>query len=400
MKENPSVSSKEDKAPVASSVGDNEAENEPVEESAWRVIRRHPAFLGLVFMGIPYLLHLTARYVALQHPEWVSFAALLRPAVPMDSERQVLVVGSMSSGTSQVAHELNEIFPGLEVGHEESDSLWKFVRDGTVSWFHGVRFFPQDYKNSSVPKLCGVAFSFYTSKSNYGFGPTLFGTPNYNCSHISPKFKRCWWDACVQTLSKEYGCAHTNTCPTPFETTLLQTREPWNIANSLVAKYCWSDDGKISHNPPVSLIRFLKVLFPFSENIFEVNKDDSTILSVCASQMTHYVIFFYTFLLESHEAGLMDGMFAIESSSACAVAQMAGLFDQTSTVYSPNHVIISAICQDQSRRPGLFGKNRNVISRGRMDKLELIEIVDHDLITKMKDLYVRLGYEYPASLHS
>jgi hypothetical protein len=89
---------------------------------------------------------------------------------------------------------------------------------------------------------------------------------------------------------------------------MLETRKPRNMA-----KYCRSDDGKSSYNPLVSPIRFFKVLFPFStKNILEVNKHYSSILSVCASQMTHYTVLFYNFLLEAHDAGFMDGMFAIE----------------------------------------------------------------------------------------
>ncbi len=30
---------------------------------------------------------------------------------------------------------------GLEIGYEDSDSSWNFVRDGTASWIHGVRYF-------------------------------------------------------------------------------------------------------------------------------------------------------------------------------------------------------------------------------------------------------------------
>ena len=48
----------------------------------------------------------------------------------------------MSSGTTQMAHGLTSKL-GLEIGHENSETKWSFVRDGTVSWFHGIRFLPR-----------------------------------------------------------------------------------------------------------------------------------------------------------------------------------------------------------------------------------------------------------------
>ena len=65
-----------------------------------------------------------------------------RPAVHLTDPRQVLIVGTISSGTSQVANDLKNKL-GLEIGHENAVASWSFVRDGTVSWFHGIRYIPR-----------------------------------------------------------------------------------------------------------------------------------------------------------------------------------------------------------------------------------------------------------------
>jgi hypothetical protein len=105
----------------------------------WKtILKNHPLVWALVLIGIPYGLHLATRWILLQHP----ITDVTRPAVGLMDPRQVLILGSMSSGTSSMALALQDELQ-LEVGHEDSDTLWKFVRDGTVSWFHGIRYWPK-----------------------------------------------------------------------------------------------------------------------------------------------------------------------------------------------------------------------------------------------------------------
>lgn len=54
------------------------------------------------------------------------------------AEKQMLVVGTVGSGTAQMSKDLMAL--GVEVGHEASDSERDFCRDGTISWAHGIRF--------------------------------------------------------------------------------------------------------------------------------------------------------------------------------------------------------------------------------------------------------------------
>ena len=137
----------------------NDSAKEDEEVPMWHVIRKHPLFWALLLLGIPYSLHLGYRWIVLQHPPegW-------RPAVAMNDTRQVLILGSMSSGTSSMAKALQDL--DLEVGHEDSDTLWKFVRDGTVSWFHGIRYFSD---SSRIRHLCAVNWKFRENRQNYGF---------------------------------------------------------------------------------------------------------------------------------------------------------------------------------------------------------------------------------------
>eukprot|EP00814_Leptocylindrus_danicus_P020437 CAMPEP_0116009214 /NCGR_PEP_ID=MMETSP0321-20121206/3304_1 /TAXON_ID=163516 /ORGANISM="Leptocylindrus danicus var. danicus, Strain B650" /LENGTH=324 /DNA_ID=CAMNT_0003478143 /DNA_START=125 /DNA_END=1099 /DNA_ORIENTATION=- len=64
------------------------------------------------------------------------------PAIQLHDPRQVLIVGTISSGTSQVTVDLKRML-NLEIGHENSETKWSFVRDGTLSRFHGIRYIPR-----------------------------------------------------------------------------------------------------------------------------------------------------------------------------------------------------------------------------------------------------------------
>ena len=143
--------SKKDSTPSKEGDPSSEMASE-TNENSWKIIRRHPLFWGFVFLGIPYVTYFAFRWVVLQHP----FLPGMRPAVTLGDPRQVLILGSMSSGTSSIADDLrrNQI---LEVGHEDTDTNWKFVRDGTVSWFHGIRYVPT---NDQADKVCRIISTF------------------------------------------------------------------------------------------------------------------------------------------------------------------------------------------------------------------------------------------------
>lgn len=115
--------------------------------SAGEILKKHPLIRVGKFVFIPYLLYYGYYYIRLQHPEYMSKATggliNLRPAVyGTNTPRQVLIVATPGSGTVQMSTELRTKL-SLEIGHESTDAAWDFTRDGSVSWFHGIRFLTQ-----------------------------------------------------------------------------------------------------------------------------------------------------------------------------------------------------------------------------------------------------------------
>ena len=60
----------------------------------------------------------------------------------------------------------------LEIGHESTDAAWDFTRDGSVSWFHGIRFLTQ-------PKDANEKV-----KGKYGWYSIVHSVSNSSNSHI------------------------------------------------------------------------------------------------------------------------------------------------------------------------------------------------------------------------
>eukprot|EP00899_Mesostigma_viride_P025868 jgi/Mesvir1/6466/Mv19541-RA.1 len=156
-------------------------------------------------------------------------SGLVRPRVDLSDERQVLIVGTMGSGTNQMSAELGKL--GLEVGHETSHSLETYSRDGTISWLHGMRFFTHP-SGPNVTLLC--------AESHKGaFHPSLFGPSQLGCSSYL-SWSKCWSFECVRLLLAEHGCdprtgAARARCASPFRAALLQVRHPLRTVASLVS---------------------------------------------------------------------------------------------------------------------------------------------------------------------
>jgi len=159
--------------------GDPKAEQ---DETAWDVVMNHP-LIQVLYRMLPFLCglamyHLNS-YVRLQCPGLLSGLMQLRPAISETDSRQLLIVGAMSSGTKQVAADLNKHL-ALEVGHEEQDASWNFVRDGTVSWFHGLRFLPAPEGEEKAQAYRKICLGNYTN--NMGFHPRMYRASRYGCS--------------------------------------------------------------------------------------------------------------------------------------------------------------------------------------------------------------------------
>lgn len=392
------------------------------ERTTKQIILRHPLFWLLVLGGIPYSLHLGRRFVLLRHPNWIPFLQL-RPAVSSsttdNNTRQVLVVGSIASGTSQVSHELSAAL-NLEVGHESSDAEWSFVRDGSVSWLHGIRFLDPSHAATTVPALCNVGASLLQWNSdntnNYGFGQTTFGSPKYSKPFLHPNFQDDWISECKRLVGQEYGCAvvaaananaNNNRPPcqhTPFARTLLQLRDPRRIAKSLDNKFC-HDLGGTPRAAQLALLRlFTALFFPLHKEL-ALNVFLKTPRSVenCAWQVTHYVIWWYGDVLLP-AMNLMDGQYQIESSGVCHVGAQAGLNDASTTVYAPNHEFYRDYCiNNVTNAQRVFGRTQNVGKKKKkkrkapssvmlqfrgqsQDEIEKVE-------AKLEELAIRMGYD-------
>lgn len=366
-----------------------EASGEDSVETVWQVVRKHPLFWAIILVGLPYGFHLSYRWVVLQHP----LHSGMRPAVSMSDPRQVLILGSMSSGTSSIAEELRSKF--LEVGHEDADSTWKFVRDGTVSWFHGIRYFPsadRRAKLETIVQICTISWHTTSRKeSNYGFGPTLFGNPNYECSFWHPNFQQCYLKSCHNALLREYGCAlEPRGCDTPFESTLLQTREPWKIISSLAAKYCFNDGLLDDTVYPLTLQRLLVAmgLVTFSDPP-----------APCAAQMMEYVVNYYNKILDNAASSASNvTVYSIEETTPCQITKLAGLDNVERTLYLPNHHRHIEVCEGNEKTKDTTRSTSNVINKGRVSIPDLLPFATPGILQNIQDLYVRLGYTYPASL--
>ena len=391
------------------------------QETVWQVIRKHPLFWALVLLGIPYGLHLGGRFVILQHPYLIPsvvFTDNIRPAVTMSDARQVLIIGTMSSGTSSIANELRNDF--LEVGHEDSDSTWQFVRDGTVSWFHGIRYFPWEdeaSRNETIDTICGVSWYITSRKTesaarafnNYGLGPTTLGPPEYNCSFWHPRFQSCYRHACVKAMRREYGCATTQQqqqpqgCYTPYQKTLLQTREPWKIITSLTAKYCFQD-GEIDYAAYPKGLKLLLRSLSLTTNMSDP----------CPAQMAEYVINYYNTILDHAPQPSDDdqnndnndfAVYPIEYTTLCGVAELAGIDRRETTIHPPNHDRYLSACgenieigKDATSGNSTQRARSNVINKGRVARADLLPHVTPELVQRIQALYDRLGYKYPEDV--
>lgn len=302
----------------------------------WEIFTKHPLIRVGKFVMIPYLVHLGNYYVRLQHPEYMNGLINLRPAVyGTDTPRQVLIVATPGSGTVQMAAELRNKL-SLEIGHESTDAAWEFTRDGSVSWIHGIRFLtqPKDNKEKllSVAKICN---SDIDTHSNMGFHPAMYGPPRNNCSYRS-KWDDCWKSECFVTLLKEWGCGITKTCEINFAKSIHQVRNPMKTLESLVVKYCIGGMEGIVATP---FLTYASALFP-SHDFYA----DS-----CIEATGTFMVMYLEAMVEARLRGDIDAFYRIEKSSACDVAEAAGLLSSNTTVYEPNHIRINPICDKDNK---------------------------------------------------
>lgn len=334
----------------------------PASDSASvRTTARTLALITLV-IGLPYALYCLYIFVHLG-------SGLLRHPIGVTDARQLLIVGSQSSGTTQMAAALSKL--GLEVAHEASDTTSQFARDGTVSWFHGIRFLQGEAPASSLDLLC------MRSYRNMGFHPAAFR--HTGCS-IRVEWDACWQRECRAIISESWGCAVTagRACETPFDRTLLQNRHPLRTMESLLVKFCRSETAPAS--PALTL--FSRALWPSHD------WGNGACLPVIAAYVTNY----YEAMLEAVAAGHITGMYRLENATTCEVAALAGF---GTALFPPAREAFERACSGSGATGAdLAGNVRNQRNQG-LVRLALADIaaIDAKLAQRVAALGTRMGYD-------
>eukprot|EP00797_Seminavis_robusta_P001799 Sro1109_g242300.2 (322) ;mRNA; r:19983-20948 len=257
----------------------------------------------------------------------------LRESVGHSDERQVLIVGTMSSGTRQVASSLRDTI-GLEIGHELSDSQSYYVRDGTVSWFFGIRFLPVDPSTSTLGKkivtLCQDA------TFEMGFHPRMYRAGV--CSERE-QWSRCWAKECMEISQMEWGCAwRPDGCQfQPFRRSLHQTRHPIATVESLVAKFCDTEKQD-------AFIKMFRLLF--GDQHPDLDRYS------CLELATHYVIEYNRAMATAREKGLIHTTYKVEDTTPCQAAELAGFASENDLVHSDNQMLVQTKCQSSQDSAG------------------------------------------------
>lgn len=316
-------------------------------------------------------------YVALVGYCWLHlWSGLLRRPVTVDMIRPLLIVGTQSSGTTWMTAELNKL--GLEIGHEVSDTTWHFARDGTVSWFHGIRFFIGNVSSDSLHILCS------RYRANMGFHPAMFRKPRLNCSYRQV-WNKCWQEECIDILSQEWGCAIDSSCETPYNRSLLQLRNPIRTAESLAFKFCASTkvlkDEKRSiefGSPHPFFIEFVAALWP---------EHHGWGLHSCIEAVGWYVGLYMNDMLRASDRGLIHESYAIEESDACSVSELGGLLS------SRPDISLKCVAKHAEEENSLGKGQRNTRNLEQV-RFELKDFGD-ELRAYLEMVVRRSGYELP-----
>ena len=339
------------------------------------------AWITLVVVG-PYVAWVCYLWFHLQ-------SGLLRPRVAVDHPRPVLIVGTQSSGTTQMSHQLARI--GLEVGHETSDATWDFARDGTISWLHGMRFMPGRAPPATIAQLCR------RFRRNMGLHPAQFRAPALGCSYRST-WDKCWSAECAGIVTREWGCAARGTCETPFDVALLQLRHPLRTMESLAAKFCPPDDDLAgAFKPPhVDFLETAAALWP-------ERHDWNT--SGCVDAVGWYVALYTRDMLAARDAGFIAEAYRVEDTYPCEVASRAGLLltnararGRCETVMRKRKEGFNGGVDGQARRATVTtvttAKGKNVRNENGRVRFEARDVVSGELRALIADVAARGGYRY------
>lgn len=302
---------------------------------------------------------------------------VFREVVTESSPRQVLVLGTQSSGTTHTTELLQAL--GFEVAHENSNGLHKFCADGSVSWFHAVRLLPGRVSEASLDTLCN------RSRKRSGFHPAMFREPVTCSPGWLARWDACWVSECRALLTATWGCARRpEGCATPYARTLVQSRHPLRVTESLTVKFC--RDSASVPNPEVFDI--IRALWPDHSALDYYGRNGP-----CHLAFAYYWVLYYGTLREAMASGAVDAFYPVENATACSVARLAG-FASHDALRSTSHATFATACsqpQPQARRPS-NKRNKGLFHLTRAD----IATADPALDRAVADLSRFMGYEYEA----
>lgn len=306
---------------------------------------------------------------------------LVRPPVRDDEPRQLLVVGTQSSGTTGMTDALKLL--NLEVEHENSNSAQTMCRDGTVSWFHGIRFFPGEASSESVEALCRAG------GSRTGFHPKMFRNAR-SCWAEWFTWGDCWRQTCKEVIRESWGCAHRSNpqCETPFVRSLLQVRHPLRVVESLGVKFCASADAPLNQ----ALADLLSGLWPSHAHTFHARGSPGA--GACLVALGWYWTLYHESLLGALDSGVLHGWYHVEGSQACEVARLAGFDSENTALFAPSARAYARACVENS--PPLHKKRTNQRNLGKLHiGPKQIDSLDAELGRRMRTLAINhFGYDY------
>jgi hypothetical protein len=308
---------KDGKTDAAAKAADAASEKVKADPTAWDTLTSHwslPFYAITITIGLPFVVKGLYLYLFLKRPDLVAqyTGIQLRPAVSLTESRPLLVVGTMSGGTTQVAHELQKTL-GLEVCHENSETTQYFCRDGTVSWFHGLRFLQKSPNAVQHVQSLGLMCTNFTP--SMGFHPHMYRATS-DCS-TRQQWSSCWIRECLELLNDEWGCAWAanseeitaKECQTPYARSLHQVRHPLRTIESLMAKFC---PNNVDVDP--GFVQFATAWFP--------HHDFSSYS--CLEATGYYAWEYHTAMRRAVKTGLIQESYRVEETSPCQVATAAG----------------------------------------------------------------------------
>ncbi len=350
----------------------------------YKTFFRNCLILAVVIVG-PYFAFLAWRWLRLQ-------SGLERRVVTMDDPRQVLIVGTQSSGTVATSQALNEL--GIEICHECTDALNHYARDGTLGWAQAIRFLPRvDWADEKQLKK----FAEMCRSPRFNLIHSTQFEPSFNCSY-RVSWDRCWQTACLEVFKRQLGCAHSpEGCSRPpaFRKTLLQVRHPVHTIASLIVKYCTdAKEGTLPHPDK------LAVLDGFLPRI-----DWRSMEGGCIQVFTHYWCEYNENVLEAVGP---ENFYRVEDTQPCEIATMAGFFSADNQFFpraNLGHLQLqcgkrNAAAQAEHQGGMTAHREHGTVNRGNTGKLKLLwqrdfvdnKLMPRELVKRVEHLAKIFGY--------